>query len=137
MPLTANTERAVPLDQYLKSYYVADGAHIFKGAFVGVDSAGKLVAYNPATTATFVGIAYMEYDNTSGQNPVALVQTQGDFKLPVLGVSAADVGAAVYALDDETLALEGVSDSYVGRVIQKTQENMAVVRLKSSPGDVI
>ena len=67
MSLSANRDLPRFVDQELRSLKVKAAAHIYKGAFVGIDRAS---GYARALAAgdLFVGVAYEEADNTSGSN---------------------------------------------------------------------
>ncbi len=85
MALGANRELDRYVDQELRRYAVAEGAHVYKGGFVGVNASG----YARALTAgdRCVGIAYEEADNSSGSDGVAYVRvfTLGDFPHTLAG----------------------------------------------------
>lgn len=128
MALTANREAQRYVDQELRSYAVAAAAHVYKGAFVGLSGgyARGLVAAD-----TFVGIAYEEADNSSGADgdKSVRVYTMGDFQLPLSGAAITDIGADLYASDDETLTLTSTGNSLVGKVVGFISSGVIVARL--------
>jgi len=130
MALSANREVDRYVDQELRTLPVGASEHIYKGAFVGTDPAGYLKAFVPGDL--FAGIAYEEADNSSGSagDINGRVFTLGDFELTLTSVAVKDMGKAVYATADNTLALSGHPDAFVGRVVNRTATNTAVIRLK-------
>jgi len=66
MALSANREVDRYVDQELRSYQVATGAHVYKGGFVGLNASGYVRAL--AAGDRCAGLAYEEADNTSGLN---------------------------------------------------------------------
>lgn len=128
MALTANREVQRYVDQELRGYAVAAGANVFKGAFIGLSGgyARGLVASDP-----FVGIAYEAMDNTGGAAGVKSVRayTQGDFRLALAGAAITDLGASVYASDDETLTLTASGNSLVGKIVGFEAAGVVIVRI--------
>jgi hypothetical protein len=104
--------------------------HIYKGALVGISQSGY--ARGLVAGDRFGGIAYEECDNTGGGagNRQVRVYTMGDFALSLSGVDASDRLRPVYAVDDGTLSLSaGPKASYVGRVVDKLDADLAIIRL--------
>ena len=113
----------------LKSYLVADNVVIYKGAIVGLDSAGNAGPAS-ATFTKIVGIAQSKADSTSaGPMGAAHVAAgisvdvrQGVFKVTDGGTggaySKADVGLACYAADDQTIQKTAGSFGVAGTVSQ-------------------
>lgn len=116
MPLTANRDVDHYIDQELRSFQVAAGAHIYKGSLLGLHPSGY--ARPLLAGDLFVGIAYEEMDNSNGANGDRSVRvyTLGDFGLPLPGAGMADIGSPVFAASDETLTFSSDKTSYVGRV---------------------
>jgi hypothetical protein len=108
MALTRDVEIPRYVDQTLRSYEVAEGVTIFKGAFVGLDGDGlarPLVAGDQC-----VGIAYKKADNQIPARQASVrVLTEGDFSFPMHFSIPMDtgpnlkVGRTIYALDDGTI----------------------------------
>jgi len=128
MALTANREVQRYVDQELRSYAVKASTHVYKGAFVGLTGgyARGLVAGD-----SFVGIAYEEMDNSAGADGAKSVRlfTLGDFQLPLAGATIANLGAALYASDDQTLTLTAGGNSFVGMVVGFVSSGLIVARL--------
>ncbi len=132
--LAANRNVDRYVDQELRTFKAGAARHLFKDGWVGVDPAGMAKPFEPGDQ--LVGIADSECDNSLGAAAAlsVTVRTQGDFLHTLTSVADADVGKAVFATDDATLALIGHPDAYVGRVLAKDSSNKAVIRLKA-PGE--
>ena len=130
MALTANRDVDHYVDQELRSLQVAAGAHIYKGAFVGLSSgyARPLVAGD-----RFVGIAYEEMDNTGGAAGAQSVRlyTLGDFGHALSGAAVTNIGSPVYASADNTLTFTSTSNSYVGYAVDVLATGEIILRLDS------
>jgi hypothetical protein len=87
-------------------YPVAPGEKIFKGTVMCVNAAGQSVRPQTAGALAFIGISESGYDNTGSSAPGPKITGQfDDFKFPVPGASYTNIGAPVYATDDNTLTL--------------------------------
>jgi len=132
MALTANRDVQRYVDQELRSFSVAESAHIFKGAIAGFERTTGLV--RPLVAGDlFAGIAYEECDNSAGEAGAQSVRlyTQGDFILPVSGISATAVGSPAYAADDTSLSvLASAGGSSVGKIITYLADSTAIVRIE-------
>ncbi len=101
---------------------------IFEGAAVGDNGSGlarPLVAADP-----FLGFAKERCDNSAGAASARNVKVfeRGKIELDVTGVaSAADVGEAVYASDDDTFTLTAGSNSAIGKVVRWVSGTRCVV----------
>ena len=131
MALTASRELNRFVDQELRSFSVAATAHVFKGAFVGVErSTGHVRNLQPGDM--FAGIAYEEIDNTNGSAGEVSVRlyTQGDFVLTTNNATQAWIGSALYALDDDrTSVLPSQGASFVGVLMAVIGTNLGIVRI--------
>lgn len=129
--LSANREVDRFTDQEIRQFPVVALAVIYKGGYVGKNPAGYVKPFVPGDE--LVGIAYeaMTGGATDGAEKVR-VFTLGDFVLPLTSVAQKDVGKPVYATADDTLALTGHFDAFVGRVFAVHATNYAVVRLRSA-----
>ncbi len=129
MALTANSDVDHYIDQELRSFQVAAAKQVFKGALVGLASAGYA---QPLTGGDrFVGIAYEQIDNTSGANGdvSARVYTLGDFGMTLSGAAITDVGRPVFASADDTLTFTATGNSYVGVVQDLIATNEIILRI--------
>jgi len=101
---------------------------IFEGAAVGDNASGlarPLVAADP-----FLGFAKERCDNSAGAASARNVKVfeRGKIELDVTGVaSAADVGEAVYASDDDTFTLTSAGNSAIGKVVRWVSGTRCVV----------
>lgn len=132
MALTANRELNRYVDQELRSYGVAAEAVIHKGAFVGIERASGLVRLlQPGDL--FAGIAYEEGDNTSGLlggETSIRVYTEGDFILPTQHATQPDAGAALYAIDSESLTTQpDPGSSFAGIMLAAAGAGQCIVRI--------
>jgi len=118
--------------QEMREYPVGAAETIYRGGYVGVDPAGYVKPFEPGDL--FVGIAYEGADNSAGAAGAVdcRVIVAGDFELTLTSAALTDVGAAVYATADDTIALSGHPDGYVGRVLHYVTTNTVVVRLKAA-----
>ncbi len=129
MALTANRAVDHYTDQELRSLKIAASAQVFKGGFIGITSGGyarPLVAGDE-----FVGIAYEEADNSAGADGDVSVRvyTLGDFGHALSGAAITNLGDAVYASADDTLAFTSTSNSYVGVVIDAPSAGQIILRI--------
>ena len=130
MALTANREVDHYVDQELRSLQLATGAHIYKGAFVGLSSG---YARPLAAGDRFVGIAYEEMDNTGGAagDKSVRLYTLGDFGHVLSGAAVSNIGSAVYASADNTLTFTASGNSYVGFAVDVPAAGEIILRLDS------
>jgi hypothetical protein len=131
MALTKNREVDHYVDQELRTLQVAAAKHIYKGALVGIDSAGyarPLLAGDP-----FAGVAYEEIDNSAGAGGALSVRvyTLGDFGLALSGATVAHIGRPAFASADDTLTFTGAGNSYVG-IVQDVPASGSII-LRSDP----
>ena len=129
MALTANVGLDHYVDQELRTFELSAAVHVFKGALIGLTTAGfarPLVAGD-----AFVGIAYEEVDNSAGTNGLASarVYTLGDFGLALSGATQTQVGDAVYASADDTLTFTATANSFVGVAIDVPTAGNIILRL--------
>lgn len=136
MPLTANRSVDHYVDQELRTLQVAAAKHIYRGGFVGLNSAGyaqPLVAGD-----NFVGVAYEEVDNSSGANGAMSVRvyTEGDFGHSLTGATVANIGRPVFASADNVLTFTAFGNSYVGVVQDVPAANEIILRIGANRGRV-
>ena len=92
---------------------------IYGGAAVGIVKASGHA--RPLTSVDlFAGFALRQVDNSTGAAAAKNVQVvrSGIVTLPVTGAVITDVGASVYAQDDDAFSFIGTSGVYVGRVVR-------------------
>ncbi len=129
MVLAANREVDHYIDQELRALQVAASKHVYKGAFVGLATAGyaqPLTAGDPV-----IGIAYEDIDNSAGSNgdKSVRVYTFGDFGHALSGAAIADIGRPVFASADDTLSFTANGNSYVGIVQDVPSSGNIILRL--------
>jgi hypothetical protein len=114
------------VDQELRTYPVKAATKIYRGAIVGLDTAG--FARGLVAGDHFVGVAYEEMDNSAGAagDKVCRVSTLGDFEHALTGAVAADRGRPVFASADDTLTFVSLANSYVG-VVQDLIANGTII----------
>jgi len=129
MALSANRDVDRYVDQELRSYQVAAGAHVYKGGFVGLNTSGYARAL--AAGDRCMGLAYEEADNASGVNGDLAIRvfTYGDFGHALSGAAVTDIGRAVYASADNTLTFDPAGNSFVGYVQDFLTAGVIVLRL--------
>lgn len=108
---------------------VASAKRLFEGAMAWEDASGYAT---PTPGPVFLGHVTAEADNRTGGNAAKSVSLRfgryrGQVALP--NVALTDVGAPVYATDDNTLALAGTYQ--VGKVVRYVSANVAVVEFIS------
>lgn len=109
MALSANVklrERSAPAEF---AYLAASGVHVYEGALVALNSSGALVRPQDAGAVVFAGLADGERDNTLGTETRPVRCRRGTWAMPVPSATAANIGATVYAVDDNTLSLGTVT----------------------------
>ena len=136
MTLAANAEISRPIEQELREFPVGAAVHLYKGALVGRDPAGYAKPFVPGDE--FIGLAYEESDNSSGAAGAKKCRlfTATDVLFTLSGVTVKDAGRPVYATGDDTIALSGHPDAFVGFIVHKDADasNSALIRLKQ-PGE--
>ncbi len=129
--LAADAQRTFAASQETREYPVGAAETIYKGAFVGVDPAGYAKAFEPGDV--LVGVAYGQQNNSAGAAAALDVRvfTQGDLQFTLASAALTDIGKPVFATDDNTIALTGHPDAYVGRILHYVTTNTVLVRLKA------
>lgn len=112
---------------------VLAAATIYAGSVVS-ESAGTGFAKAMATGEVFMGIAARGADNASGANgdKKVLVYQKGTLVADVVGVTGeGDYGAAVYAVDDETLTLTAGSNTQIGKITRFVSGTKVAIRFEA------
>lgn len=105
---------------------------IYEGAAVGDNASGN--ARPHVQGDPFWGFADQKVDNSSGSagDKNVRVRQQGTVKLVVASVaSIADVGEAVYAIDDNSFTLVTTSNTQIGKVVRHISSTTCMVRFQS------
>jgi len=117
--LTANYD-AERKDGILVAYKVAADAVIFKGALVCLNADGYLIPAADAAGLKFAGVAYEKGDNADGDagDVTVRVWKDGSFRVAKAAAAQADLGAAAYCLDDNTVATSSTHSLKAGTVVE-------------------
>ena len=129
MALTASRQVDRFVDQELRTFRVKGTTKIYRGAFLGITSAGVLRGL--VAGDVLAGISYEEIDNSAGADgaKVARVFTLSDFQVSVSGAAQTDVGRPVFASADDALTFVATSNSYVGIVQDFLSTGVIILRL--------
>lgn len=131
--LAANKPRSYELGNRNDLLMIASDI-IYEGAAVGIDSATGHA--RPLTAGDkFVGFAESTVDNSAGAAAAKSVRviTQGLIALNVTSAAITDIGAAVYASDDDTFVKTASGNSYVGRIHRHVSSGKAIVAFNANP----
>jgi hypothetical protein len=130
MALTASRNVDRYVDQELRTLRVKGTTKLYRGAIVGLTSAGYARGL-VAGSDVFCGISYEEMDNSAGADgaKVVRVYTLGDFEHAVSGAVQGDVGRPVFASADDTLTFVAAGNSYVGIVQDFVSSGVVIVRI--------
>ena len=107
---------------------------VFEGAAVG-ESASTGTGRPLVAGDVFLGMCIAKTDNTGGAaaDKQIRVRQKGTVKLPVTGVGgAADVGATVYASDDDTFTLTVGSNTAIGKIVRHVSSTTVMVRFEAA-----
>lgn len=147
MALTANTKIQFMEPQADRPKYarqVLGSKHIYAGGFVGLTPSGYAKPFEPGDI--FDGIADEEFNNTSttdgaasalgddgerGKLKCRVINGHCHFVCTVSSVAITDIGKPVYATADDTAALKGHPDGWIGTIVDKFDTNKAVVRMRA------
>lgn len=138
MALTENTRIDLIPDVTYRDEPVASGAIIFyKGAILNLNASGYVKLGSDTAGELFAGIGQEELDQASGgsdgDNEMKLLRAGSNVavKLPITGVTQADLGSDVYVSDDDAVALSTTNSVRVGSIfsIQNCDANEAWILL--------
>lgn len=106
---------------------VIAGDIIYEGAAVGDNASGYARPLQAGDY--FYGFAEARTDNVNGAagDQKIRVRTQGAVELPIAGLAITNIGAAVYASDDDTFTLTATANTYIGRVARFVKSGVGVV----------
>lgn len=105
---------------------------IFEGSAVGENGSGfarPLVAGDP-----FLGFAEVQVDNAAGSagDKNVRLRTRGTIRLAITGLVAGDLGAAIYASDDDTFTKTQASNTYIGQVVHFESAALGLVAFNAA-----
>lgn len=107
---------------------------VYEGAAVG-ESSSSGTGRPLVGGDTFLGFAARRCDNASGSASAKNIHVyqRGSVQLAVTGVSStADVGATVYATDDDTFTLTASGASAIGKVLRWITSTSCIVRFEGA-----
>lgn len=95
------------LDEMRTRAIMAPGVQIWDGAALTIDRLGIVRPLTPGKGRRFAGFA-VESKRTAAEQTSEIIEirTIGSFVAPVSGATGADIGAPVYAIDDNTFTIE-------------------------------
>ena len=106
---------------------------IYEGAAVG-ESATAGTARPLVAADVFLGFAFRKADNSAGLVSAIKVElvVMGVIELPIAAVALADLGAAVYASDDDTFTLASTGNTQIGKVAEVPSTGIARVYFQAA-----
>lgn len=122
-----------------RSYPVKAGEVIPQGGLVGLDSNRYAVNLTDATSTVCAGVAYESKTGGSASGDVSIeVESGKDFRFAFTSITLAMLGAAMYAVDNNTLddAAGATNDVFVGiltRYISTTEGEVFIPGLAAYP----
>jgi hypothetical protein len=97
-----------------RTYGVKAATKIYAGSMVCVDADGYAVPAADTAGLIFVGRAEEQIDNTDGSSgDLSITVKRGTFNWDATGLTAANVGDAVFVLDDQTVGIASGSTNKV------------------------
>lgn len=100
---------------------VAGSTVIYAGSIVAVNSSGYAVPASDTAGLKVLGMAIEQVDNSDGADGAkqVVIRRCRAFLLKGSSLSQANVGGTVYAVDDETVAASGTTNSIaVGKLLE-------------------
>jgi len=94
---------------------------IFQGALVKHNATGFLARSAAEAGASFAGVAYETVDNSAGVagEKICKVEKKGSFLMDGTGFAQANVGAVVYAKDDNIVGLaDAGNEQAAGKIVE-------------------
>lgn len=126
-------DRATPVlnvDGGIRPFGVAASTTIYAGALVAINASGYLVPMSATTGLTAVGTAMEAADNSGGAN--GDIACAVDHRIAQMvnngtnSVAITDIGATVYAEDDQTVSTNSTGTSVAGTVWEYDATNDVV-----------
>lgn len=131
--LTDNKEVVEKARRLVSHPVVATGV-IFKGSLCRLSAAGYLGVALAEVGAKFAGISEFAVDNSAGANGDVdgSVLREGIFLLEGVGFTQANVGAEVYASDDQTIStVQAANEQAVGTITNFVSATQVWVDIKA------
>ena len=100
------------------AYPVKGGTKIYAGSIVAMGPDGNAVPGSDTAGLKFLGISREYVDNTAGADGdlTVTVWRRGCFELSASGMAKANVGDAVYVVDDQTIGLTAINNISCGKI---------------------
>lgn len=127
MSLNTDTNRIYEIPHDTNSLPIEENTKIYEGALVGRTTDGYARPLQAGDNA--VGFAKEHTDNSNGAkgDKNVDVKATGKISLFISGIALSDVGARVYATDDNTFTLTDTGNSYVGKLVRFERSDYGIV----------
>jgi len=134
MSALSSDNNAKRKDGKLVSCKVVASDIIYKDSLVSNDTSGYLNPGSDTANHRFAGVAYEKADNSSGAAGAinARVQKDGIFEFAKTSATQADVGAAAYILDDQTVGTTSTNGIQCGYITEVVDSSTVRVRIDVS-----
>lgn len=122
----------MPEGGYYMDFDVSASEIIFQGMFVQGDAGGDITSAGSATVAggAVWGLAVEHVDNSSGADgDVTAKCLVGAVIEHTLTATTADIGAAAFVTDDQTLTLTASNNAFLGYIIGMNTANTVIVKM--------
>lgn len=129
--LTANVDRKEKQGKELAHPVVASDI-IYAGALCKHNAAGFLAPCSAEAGAVFAGVSIEKIDNSAGAagDLKCRVAKEGAYLMAGSGFSQANVGASVYASDDNTVSTtQGANEQEVGKIVEFISATLVRVKI--------
>lgn len=134
--LAANKKRIYEVneDAVLNDVNIIAADIVYEGSAVG-ESSSSGTGRPLQAGDVFLGFCIAKTDNSTGSASAKQIRVRqkGTVKLAVTGVSGvADVGATVYASDDDTFTLSSTSNTAIGKIVRHVSSTTVMVRFEAA-----
>lgn len=111
--------------------YKQAAVDLFGGALVSKNAAGYAKSASDTASELFLGVLDKTSKNATGAAgaKIARVWKHGVFTFAASGLTQADVGVQVYAVDDQTVGKTTTNSVLVGRIVEVLSATSARVRI--------
>ena len=120
-------------DRDRSSAPVAASITLYAGTFAFIDTNGRLTNVTNSGANDFAGVVPVKADNSAGAAGAipSDVKIRGQFKVPFSGggLTQADIGKRVYAVDNHDASLTSTNNSYMGTLRAVIDANNGMVDL--------
>ena len=131
--LTANRD-ASRKESDLVAYQVGANTNIYRHALVGIQAADGYAypARSGTPTDAFVGVADVSAHSTAAGATLVQVKKTGSYLFATTGALQTDIGATVYAADDQTVTKTATNNVAVGTIVEVPSATVVRVRINGS-----